>query len=195
MRALVKKARVIEDVKDIVDKWTGKSALRWLYPNKAREVSKDLAELLSGVCNGIVCDVGCGDGRLARIFDNRKYIGIDINAQAINMAERKNPDHKFKKIDWDSEYPLADTYLFHNALLHIPDDYIDGVIRRLRNKVVVCEPMCGWFRKYGRRNNYHRSPIEYESRFASYGWKTEKLYHMHYPVFPYFLDVMVFERN
>jgi len=194
MRGLVKRERIIESKEDIIDKWTGRPALNQLYPNKAKKISQDLAKLLSNICDGVVCDIGCGSGRLAGIFNKEKYIGIDINAQAIHAARKRNPSYIFNGIDWEDEYPSADTYLFHNVLLHIPDDSIDAVIHRLKNKVVVCESMCKWFREYGGRNNYHRDPKGYEINFNAYGWSTEKLYHMYYPVFPYFLNVMEFKR-
>jgi len=143
---------------------------------------------------GLVCEVGCGTGRIAQYLKKDKYIGVDINHTALAVAKGRCPGYSFKYIKWNNPYPKADVYLLFATLFHIPDSEVNGIIERLSNRVVVVESMMPWFRQYGRGNNFQRSPDEYECLFMDHGFKCRKLVHVSVTPFPYFINFIVFEK-
>lgn len=42
-----------------------------------------------------ILDIGCGNGRLAKIIKNSNYIGIDNSEKLLKIAKNKFPKHKF----------------------------------------------------------------------------------------------------
>lgn len=53
---------------------------------------------------GKVLDVGCGTGSLASIVPAKSYIGVDIDAQSLAVAQKQYPQHNFQ-----SSLPQAET--------------------------------------------------------------------------------------
>lgn len=59
-----------------------------------------------GDLNGLVVDFGCGGGAstycLAREFPNAHFLGIDINKEAISLAQQKKTETGLKNISFES---------------------------------------------------------------------------------------------
>jgi SAM-dependent methyltransferase len=157
-----------------VKRWSGANGVRMVYPKRhGRWPDPDAPALLAKLCCGSVCEIGCGTGRCCEAFTSKGYVGIDINAQAVEQAKRHYPNRTFLAVDWDAPFPRADTYLFYTVLLHIPDDELVGVLLRTQdsvhgNRVVVFESMIRANRN-GDRGNFQRDPSDYETLFHALG--------------------------
>jgi len=83
---------------------------------------------------GRLLDVGCGSGELARIVPAELYIGYDIDAESINMAKVKFPNHIF--VNGESEIGNAfDTIVSMAVIEHVPDTalFLQKWAARLKN--------------------------------------------------------------
>lgn len=151
--------------------WRGKKAARISYPaHRGRWPDRDTQDILRKLCVGMVCEVGCGVGRCSDAFVPDRYIGVDINPEAIEIAAKECPNHMFQSISWDSRYPLADTYLFYTTLQHVPDDEIHGVLVRCKNRIVIQEHMLREYRDEARLR-FHRTHDEYRGALAAAGFE------------------------
>jgi len=189
-----KRQRTEQDRAQVEEKWIGPGGVRLAHPRDCAKVDPSVVAALKEVCVGKVCEIGCGTGRIAKLFSSENYIGLDINHLAVGSAEKACPRHNFDLIMWDTLYPTADTYLFFTVMMHIPDAELSGVIKRLDRRVVVVESMGRWLRDYGKGNNYQRDPKEYRNYFWwGIGMGEKKIIHCKTEHYPYYLDVMVFE--
>lgn len=184
--------RVEMNADQVIAKWRGLRGIERVYPEGQDYVGKHITNFLLKICKGRVCEVGCGTGRIAKIFDPSRYIGIDINQSAIDIARFDLPKHKFKDVWWGENYPEADTYLFYTVLLHIPDEEVFYCISRTSGRVVVAEPMMRHMRWYGLSNNFQRDATEYKELFNKHDMKEMALYHTRLPYFPYFINIGVY---
>lgn len=147
--------------------WQGEHGVDFEYMIKWPD---EEIKLIPSICISPCCEVGCGSGRIASLFAPKKYIGVDINPTAIEKAKKNLPDHVFELIDYEDEYPEASCYLFHTVLLHVPDAYIESVIRRCHNKmIVVAETMNRAYRD--EIIVWSRDADEYEALFDSCGYQ------------------------
>ncbi len=155
--------------------WQGDKAAELSYPkHRGRWPDDDTVNILKRLCRGNVCEIGCGTGRCADAFTRKRYVGVDINENAIQIARRENPGYAFHLIDWDALYPFADTYLFYTTLQHIPDEDIPSVLARLQSRIVIQEIMLREFRNETKLR-FHRSPDEYIHLLGSAGFKVVKV--------------------
>lgn len=155
--------------------WQGDKAAELSYPkHRGRWPDDDTVDILHRLCWGNVCEIGCGTGRCSDAFKRSKYTGLDINKNAIRIAQQENPGYSFSLIDWDAPYPSADTYLFYTTLQHIPDEDIAGVFARLQSRVVIQEIMLREFRDEVKLR-FHRSPDEYIHLLGTAGFKVVKV--------------------
>lgn len=118
---------------------------------------------------GRVVEIGCGPGRLACSFKPELYLGVDINARAIERAKERNMDHRFELIT--DELPEADAYLLHTVMMHVPDDAIDALIGQMRASVVHVSEMLG--REWRREGNppvFNRDLQDYVRAFGAHGY-------------------------
>jgi len=183
-----------KEAKKAIETWKGAYGMKHQYRGSDEEwPDKDGPDLVRYfVGEGKVCDVGCGIGRVAPLFEPDRYIGIDINEKAVVRARKEIPDHDFEVVE-HGEYPPADTYLFHTVALHIPDDELPNVASRLRGRVVIFESMDRSLRNGG--VNYQRNPEEYQQVFEEAGFTM--LLHSRQPssIKPGFRDYMVFQKE
>jgi SAM-dependent methyltransferase len=184
--------RIEMDREQVSKKWTGQLGVDRVFPRGQESIGIPAEKVLMMLCRDPVCEVGCGTGRIAKLFNGRKYFGIDINAEAIEKAKRYSAYDKFKTITWDDPYPKAKTYLFYTVLLHIPDNEIEAIIAKTNNRVVVAEPMNRWIREYGLSNNFQRNPDEYRILFKNHGMEERAFYHVRLPYFPYYIHMGVY---
>ncbi len=86
---------------------------------------------------GIICDLGCGPGQVARyLYDHgAQVIGIDLSAQMIAQARRLNPDLIFKQgnmlaLDVADE-AWAGIAAFY-SIIHIPREDVMTALHELK---------------------------------------------------------------
>lgn len=155
---------------EVIAKWTGRDALHWLYP-KGADVAPELKDCVRAFTHSPtskVCEVGCGDGRIALFFHPLYYVGVDINPVAVNQAKKRCPWHRFQVVAYDDPYPAADVYLFWTVLLHVPDDLLPSVFARCTGRVVAVEYMDPKYRKPGA--DFQRSFATYAEVAAKHGF-------------------------
>lgn len=150
-------------VKKAIDQWNGKNGMRLLYPKRHGVWPMgDSPDAIAEYCKGKVCEVGCGNGRCSMAFKPEQYIGVDINKNAIQEAKKLYPEYKFETIGWYDSYPKADTYLFYTVMLHIPDDELLSVFKKIESdkRIVIFETMMKEYRNKD-RGNYQRNIEDY----------------------------------
>lgn len=180
-----------------INQWSGREGARKSWPkNSPRWPDNDSIALLQTYCHGVLCEIGCGIGRCAEAFPPEQYIGVDINAEAIQLARSEFPHHRFEAIKWDDPYPEADTYLFYTMLLHIPDGELVDILKRTDNgngkpkRLVIFESMSRSLRNT-RKGNYQRDPSEYEHIFAGLKRTVIDVRSLSSKVYPFFRHFMV----
>ena len=104
-------------------------------------------EKLKEICSGIkdwqsILDMGCGNGRLLVLLENKKinYLGIDNSKELIALAKKRFPGNKFivgNILDLGEIKELNFNYVFSVAVLHhLPGrDLRIKALRQLKNKI------------------------------------------------------------
>lgn len=69
---------------------------------------------------GRVLDFGCGSGSLASFIDPDRYSGVDIDAEVIELARRRNPKHAFEIAQLPHGRQF-DTIVSLAVIEHVPD--------------------------------------------------------------------------
>jgi ubiquinone/menaquinone biosynthesis C-methylase UbiE len=102
------------------------SIAEW-YANRVREGGAGewafpaLLDLIGDIRSQYVCDLGCGEGRIARLLAQRgaHIVGVDLSAELIEVAQRE-----------EAARPLGIRYQADDAhsLDTIPDASFDGVV-------------------------------------------------------------------
>lgn len=128
----------------------------------------DIWSFLPKLTVGKVIEIGCGAGRLCQAFDPARYLGVDINPAAVEMARRKHPRYRFEVYDGQG----GDTALLYTVLLHIPDDDLAAFIAGINARRVVVAEIMGrkWARPGGPPPAFNRDPEDYVAAFAAAGF-------------------------
>ena len=193
------------DRNHVIKRWSGRAGAMSSYPTRAGKwPDRDAPKRIAALCEGRVCEVGCGTGRVSEAFKLDSYVGVDINPEAILYARRLHPGYLFGSIGWDDPLPEADTYLYYTVLLHIPDEEIMDVIGKTKKyrkhpRVVVFESMDRLLRE---RTAYllnpylkifQRNPEDYEELFLKI--RKDKIFYERLvsDYDPGFRDYMVFQ--
>lgn len=79
------------------------------------------------LCRGRVLELGCGEGRLARVIRDRglEVVGVDLSAAKIERARERHPNIQFVRSDIRAlALPDAsfDTVVLAEVLEHVPDE-------------------------------------------------------------------------
>lgn len=166
--------------------WRRNTDLRDITPKGERFPEVGLFEALRSVCEGVVFEFGCGDGRLSPAFEPERYFGFDINPTALKVARASNPKHRYVQ-NWEP----ADTFLAHTVLLHVPDDELPGVLGRAKSypRIVIGEVMGRKWRRPGDPPVFNREPEEYEAMIERKARRVE----VPYPRYGCNLTVLVLE--
>lgn len=101
---------------------------RWAY---MREIAESHRYSLIVGCSEFfhpgypkVLDVGCGEGILQRRIKYSRYVGIDMNAEAIGLAKRNEDERTKFVLASSSEYQPQDRYdviVFNESLYYMKD--------------------------------------------------------------------------
>jgi SAM-dependent methyltransferase len=100
-----------------------------------RELLDRLAARLKGA--GVVCDMGCGPGQIARYLHDRgvRVIGVDLSPGMLEQARRLNPDLDFQQGDMRAldieDAAWAGIAAFY-SIIHIPREEVAAVLRELK---------------------------------------------------------------
>jgi ubiquinone/menaquinone biosynthesis C-methylase UbiE len=86
---------------------------------------------------GIICDLGCGPGQVARYLRDRgaQAVGVDLSAQMIEQAQQLNPDLEFRQgnmlaLDVEDE-AWAGIAAFY-SIIHIPREEVVVALHELK---------------------------------------------------------------
>ena len=88
-------------------------------------------------CPGLVCDLGCGPGQIARYFHGRGFqaVGVDLSAGMLKEARKLNPEIRFVKANMKKlpfkNGELAAVVGFY-SLCHIPRWEVGSILAELR---------------------------------------------------------------
>lgn len=143
-----------------------------------------LQELLLNAAPQKILELGCGYGRLCQAFPCEQYLGLDINPEAIQVAQLLNPEYRFETIPFESEYPRSDVLLAYTLLLHIDDLSIGSMLWRMcqSSPVILIAEILGkkrW-RRTGNPPVFNRDLEDYQLLMQDCGYKlshvTEKPY-------------------
>jgi len=100
-----------------------------------RELLDRFADDMKG--RGVVCDMGCGPGQIARYLRDRgvKVVGVDLSPGMIRVARRLNPGIEFFRgnlmsldVDDDAWAGIAAFY----SIIHIPRPLVVSALNELR---------------------------------------------------------------
>ena len=155
------------------------------------------AELRHASGPGLVCEFGCGVGRLAPLFEPRWYVGLDVCPAAIARARAACPDHQFAVIGDDGLLWVAEATFAHTVMLHVPDEALDATIARFASpRIVVSEIMGRRWRRDGLPPVFNREAVEYVAVFAAHGFRLLDTRSVPYPRYRETdLTILVFERG
>lgn len=95
-----------------------------------------LAEKVYGL--GVICDMGCGPGQIARYLHSRgvEACGIDLSAAMVEQAKRLNPDISFQQgdmldLDRVKDNSFGAIAAFY-SIIHIPRTRVVAALRELK---------------------------------------------------------------
>ena len=100
-----------------------------------RQLLDDFAALVAD--RGVVCDLGCGPGHVARYLADRgvQVRGIDLSDAMVALAREHNPDLTFEQGDARhlavEDASFAAIVAFY-SLIHLRRDELDGVLMEFR---------------------------------------------------------------
>jgi SAM-dependent methyltransferase len=144
-----------------------------------------LARFCAVVPTDRVFDLGCGTAQLFPYLRCQRYLGVDLDAQALQRARRyAGQSARFMQGDsWDDAYRELDptVVLMIGLVHHISDEDFRSVVRRLKNGAVSLRRIVTFDSSYFPgsivnnllsrldRGKYVRRPPVYEALFAQSG--------------------------
>lgn len=175
------------------DYWDTPAALGHIAPGEwpeGEDFGEWLVEKVTRGRRGYVLDFGCGVGRLAPFFDAADYIGFDRSPQMRNAFEAAHPTRVYSYAIGYSRHgavlarpgrlwPQLSAAFAHTVLLHVPDDEIDDVVRRLADlapRVLVSEIMGRAWRRPGDPPVFNREVADYCTLFERHGMRLNQLW-------------------
>ncbi len=133
-------------------------------------------------------EIGCGYGRLCQAIPTDYYLGVDINLEAISTAKKNHPSYEFQQIGFSDAYPAADAIMAYTVLLHIDDETIGSMLKRMcqSSDVILIAEILGkerW-RRDGNPPVFNRDLQDYVKLMQENGYdlaQCEGKLYLHYP--------------
>jgi SAM-dependent methyltransferase len=122
-----------------------------------RELLDQFAESVRG--KGVVCELGCGPGQIARYLKDRgvDIRGIDLSAEMVKVAGRLNPDIPFSKGNMLAldlgDSSIAAMVLFY-GIIHIKREDVTRAFEEIRRVLVPGGTL--FFSFHGGEGELHR---------------------------------------
>lgn len=131
------------------------------------DVKGVLKDLVDEIGYKSVLDYGCGFGRLCESFDPQKYLGVDLNVQAIEEAKKRYSGYRFEPL---GSHPVStDICLSYSVFLHMTDSEINQALKKMWCKwVIVAEILGREWRRDGLPPVYNRDLSDYVHLFRSH---------------------------
>lgn len=119
-----------------------------------------------------VVEFGCGIGRLAPLFSKRRYLGVDICPQAIEIARRQNHGYEFLPIAPGQKITGGHAIFAHSVMMHVPDEELVATIGQFTQKrVLVSEVLGKNWRRGGNPPVFNRDIGDYQDAFGANGYQ------------------------
>lgn len=142
------------------------------YP-EGFEVTDFIRRFLDPISLNSVVDLGCGYGRLCQSFSPEKYLGLDINPEAIFRASHEFPMYQFRETD-GKFFPSADLYFAYTLFLHLTDDQIHHILDLTEAKYFLVAEILGHeWRRPGNPPVYNREFDEYLKIFNRHNYSLQ----------------------
>jgi len=131
--------RLLSDLQASYDRVAEEYARRIFDELQYKPIDRQLLDRLAASVpeGGIICDMGCGPGHVARFLHERgaHVIGIDLSAQMIEQARRLNPGLEFRlgnmlALDVEDE-AWAGIAAFY-SIIHIPREEVVVALHELK---------------------------------------------------------------
>lgn len=119
-----------------------------------------------------IVEFGCGAGRMCAHFPPSDYMGCDVSEAALALAREDYDEHFFVQIGPETPLPKADAVFAYTVLLHVPDEALSAVVKRLADcapLVIVAEILGRKWRRAGNPPVFNREKGDYEAEFAKHG--------------------------
>jgi SAM-dependent methyltransferase/GNAT superfamily N-acetyltransferase len=131
--------RRLIDLQNTYDRVADEYARRIFDELKDKPFDRDLLDRFAARLNGagVVCDMGCGPGQIARYLHDRglTVVGVDLSSSMIKQARRLNPDLEFQtgnmlslNVEDEAWAGIAAFY----SIIHIPRAQVIAALCELR---------------------------------------------------------------
>jgi len=167
-------------LQELADFWSAEG-LKYVIPPVGGEFPEgfDVREMLRKIIDpsGGVLEVGCGYGRLSAAFPADKYVGVDVNPSAIELARERNPGHSYQWIEPGAELPAAGTALVYTVALHVSDQALEQFLKPIcnaANTIVIAEIMDERWRRDGVPPVFNRDPEAYIGAMQLLGFELQQ---------------------
>lgn len=120
--------------------------------------------------NVTVVDYGCGVGKLSHLFDQKKYTGVDISSEMVDLARKNNPEYTYEVL---GKVPKATMFFSANVLQHNEDSFVKELKLKDKFKHIFIYELFG--SEKGREYLRPRTVEEYEKLIdldCKQSWKT-----------------------
>lgn len=189
LKILIKRVKMMDVTLNYKQYWT-EDNLQNIIPLNQGEFPEGfnpgtiINEILNDKNINTIVDFGCGYGRLSRSFSPDKYIGIDLNPNAIKMAKENNPEYNYLEIDVNSEYPKCDAIFAHTVFLHNDNTTLKSILKRLENTgakyIIISDVISKDWHNGFIPPTFYRDLNDYNSLMENIGFKfiseTKKVY-------------------
>ena len=149
-----------------------------IYSNEFCEYEINFTkEIIKELDYNTILDFGCGYGRLSKAFDSSKYIGIDLNPKALEIAKKNNIGYRYMKISEKEHYPNADIIYINDVFSHLNDYMVEMILMKFitnTNRYVMLSEIIGleWKPEYP----FAREKGQYIILLKKYGYELYKEY-------------------